>query len=218
MIHVALAAKPADFDEKVRLPGLSALAELVGEPPLKKRPGPKRTPIAKRREEIPAKELPDFWTLALDDLMSAYHEVCAYCCIRIERTTGAASVDHMVAKSRQWDRVYEWDNYRLASSRMNSRKNIHEVLDPFDIENGWFHLELFGYQVIPNPSLRDPLRQQVIDTIVRLGLNDPGLRKARERYAKRYLEVGDSFKSLMEDCPFVAMELRRHGRLLAGDR
>ena len=51
----------------------------------------------------------------------------------------------MVAKSMRWDQVYEWANYRLACSLMNARKDaIASVLDPFEIEDGWFALELVG--------------------------------------------------------------------------
>ncbi len=219
MIRVQPAPEPATFDAQVRQPGLRAIAEMVGETQGgKKRPGPLRKKIAEKRESIPAKKFPDFWTLALDDLMDAYHEVCSYCGIRIERTTGVASVDHMIAKSKDWSRVYEWDNYRLASLLLNSRKSIHELLDPFEIEDGWFQLELFGFQVIPNPSLTPKQLEQVEETILKLGLNKPWFCSARERYANRYMVTGDSYQSLREDCPFVAMELRRQGRLRVGDQ
>ena len=80
----------------------------------------------------------------------------------------------MVAKSKAWDRVYEWDNYRLACSRLNSRKNdFSDVLDPFDVQDDWFHLELVGFQVLPNDNIEDQtIRQRIQNTIDRLGLND----------------------------------------------
>ena len=123
----------------------------------------------------------------------------------------------MVAKSKDWRRVYEWDNYRLASLLLNSRKSIHELLDPFEIEDGWFQLELFGFQVIPNASLTPMQMERVVETISKLGLNKPWFCSARQRYANRYIAIGDSFSTLQEDCPFVAMELRRQGRLRIGD-
>jgi hypothetical protein len=49
MIPVKPAPEPADFDRKVRKPGLSAIAELVGEQPILKRPGPRRRKIAEYR-------------------------------------------------------------------------------------------------------------------------------------------------------------------------
>jgi hypothetical protein len=122
MIPVKPAPMPPDFDKKVRRHGLSAIAELVGEPPLIKRPGPRRKKIAERREDIPAESFPPFWREALDDMLLAYDRTCAYMAIYIEKVTGAPTVDHMIPRSVEWTQVYEWDNYRLACSLMNSRK------------------------------------------------------------------------------------------------
>jgi hypothetical protein len=150
MIHVDLADEPADFHKKVRLPGLSAINELVGEAPSIKRPGPRRARIASRREDIPASKFPPFWTGAIDDLMKAYKRICAYMACYIEPVTGMPTVDHMIPKSQRWDKVYEWSNYRLACSLMNSRKNgVPHVLDPLEVETGWFELELVGFQLKP---------------------------------------------------------------------
>jgi hypothetical protein len=41
MIPVEPAPEPPDFDKKVRQPGLSAIAEMVGEPPTIQRRGPR---------------------------------------------------------------------------------------------------------------------------------------------------------------------------------
>jgi hypothetical protein len=60
MIHVNPAPEPPDFDRKVRQPGLSAIAEMVGEPPLMKRPGRIRSKIADRPEDIPSESFPTF--------------------------------------------------------------------------------------------------------------------------------------------------------------
>src|SRR5690349_9749763 len=46
VIPVTGAAEPPTFDAVVRQPGLSAIAELVGESPLLKRRGPRRKPVA----------------------------------------------------------------------------------------------------------------------------------------------------------------------------
>jgi hypothetical protein len=122
----------------------------------------------------------------------------------------------MVAKSRSWDRVYEWSNYRLACSLLNSRKNdFEDVLDPFDIQDGWFQLELVGFQVVPNKDLEEATRTSVQNTIDRLQLDD--FRQARARDAEYYWAGEVSLKVLTEESPFVARELRRQGRLRSDD-
>jgi hypothetical protein len=189
---------------------------MVGEepvPPRKK--GHNFQKIADSRDKIRPDRFPTYWTEALDDLMTAYSHICAYSCFRIHPVTGSRSVDHMAAKSRAWDQVYEWSNYRLACSRLNARKReFGDVLDPFLVEDDWFELELVGFQVKPAKHLADETRAQVQATIDRLGLDD--FRTHRERDAENYW-AGIPFKVLMEESPFVARELRRQGRVRPED-
>jgi hypothetical protein len=214
---VAKAPKPPGFDEKVLRPGLIAIAEMVGKkPPYPRKRGRACKKIAERERDIPPEKFKPYWTEAIDDLMKAYDEICAYSCFRIHRVTGAGSVDHFAPKSRSWRQVYRWSNYRLCCSRLNARKNdFGDVLDPFTIRRGWFHLELVGFQVIPNPRLPKATRKTIQATIDRLGLDD--FRRDRERDAERYWQRDISLKTLKEDSPLVAAELQRQGRLNAGD-
>jgi hypothetical protein len=215
MIRVTPAPEPPTFDQRVRTPGLRAIAEMVGEKPYR-RGGRRFQKRADRRGDIPAEEFPTYWTEALDDLMTAYDRICAYSCFRIHPVTGSRSVDHMAAKSRAHDKVYEWSNYRLASSLLNARKNdFGDVLDPFEIMDGWFQLELLGFQVVPDRGLMPEIRTRVKQTIDRLGLDD--FRSSRERDAENYWSRRVSLVVLTEESPFVAKELRRQGRLNDGD-
>lgn len=210
MIRLELAPEPPDFDEKVLKPGLRAIAEMVGEPDLPKRRGRKRKVIAVTRDEIPSDEFPPCWTAVLPELLEAYGRVCAYMSFYIERVTGAASVDHMLPKSVKWDEVYQWSNYRLACSLMNSRKNHYQdVLDPFEIEDDWFRMELVGYQVIPANSLTEDIRDQVQATIDRLKLNDYECLKLREEYVEAFQKNDISLHRLRQRAPFLAREFER---------
>ena len=220
MIPVTPAPEPADFDSRVRQPGLRAIAELAGE-----RPDPPRlvgrpyAPVATSRDGIPPDKFPPYWREMLDDLMDSYHRICAYLCLYIHRSTGARSIDHVVAKSKRWDQVYEWSNYRLACLQMNARKGAAaDVLDPFEVKEGWFALELVGFQVVPGCGLPDDVAKAVANTIERLRLNDPTTCcEAREEYAEDYWNGDIVFDYLMRHAPFVARELRRQHRLLPGE-
>jgi hypothetical protein len=148
--------------------------------------------------------------------MTLYQRVCAYSCFRIHPVTGSCSVDHFAAKSRRWNRVYEWNNYRLACSQLNARKkDFDDVLDPIQIDDGWFQLELVGFQILPNPHLHPITRDEIQKTIDRLGLDD--FRQDRAEDAERYWSKDISFFILSNESPFVANELRRQGRLNEGD-
>ena len=58
MIRVEPAPEPPEFDRKVRQPGLSAIAEMVGEPQLSRRRGRRRTQIAQRQKRFLPKSSP----------------------------------------------------------------------------------------------------------------------------------------------------------------
>ena len=213
MIRVEPADEPESFEKNVRQPGLRALAELAGEKNLPKRKGRPRKAIADSREAIPADKFPPYWTNTLPELREAYKHICCYVSIYIEPITGAASVDHMLPKSLSWRDAYEWQNYRLACSLMNSRKNdFRDVLDPFEIGDGWFQLELVGYQVIPRVGLDPEVEQRVQATIDRLRLNDWDCLKSREDYAANYFGKDISFDYLRRRSPFLAGEIERQGR------
>lgn len=147
-------------------------------------------------------------------MMLAYGCMCAYSCFRIHAITGSGSVDHVAPKSRGWNLVYEWSNYRLASSRLNSRKNhFEDVLDPFDMIDGWFELDLTDYSLKPSSNLTPQQRQQVLDTIERLDLNEESMARAREETAGYFLSGEISFQHLSREAPFIARELRRLGEV-----
>lgn len=215
MIRVELADEPQNFDAKVRQPGLRAIAELAGESGLPKRKGAPRKMVANSREQIPADKFPSYWTRALPELRTAYGHIFSYVCVYIEPVTGAASVDHMLAKSLSWQETYEWRNYRLACSLMNSRKNDYrDVLDPFEIDDDWFHIELVGYQVIPRTDLDPEIKTDVQATIDRLKLNDRDCLTVREDYATDYFRGDISLVYLRRRAPFLAREIERQGRAL----
>src|SRR5262249_46183942 len=123
-----------------------------------------------------------------------------------------------IPRSVEWGHVYEWDNYRLACSLMNSRKNdAIAVLDPFRVKTGWFELDLVGFQVKPSEMVSSHIRGRVDRTIAKLRLNDKDCRDARGRYAMEYWKGKISYSFLARRAPFIAMELNRQGGLRPGD-
>lgn len=194
VIRVEPQPEPADFDQKVRQPGLRALAKSG------------------------SGELPPFWRECLKQLWHAYGGICAYLAVRIPPGTGARSVDHLAPRKRRRDLAYEWTNFRLVSSLMNARKGIFEdVLDPFEVEDGWFVLELSSLELLPNPELAPARCELVQQTIDRLRLNDPECVAARAEHYDAYLRhledpaAGMTFDLLARWSPLVAKEVIRQG-------
>ncbi|WP_434391089.1 hypothetical protein [Melittangium boletus] len=217
MIPVVPAPEPPHFDTQVRQKGLSAIDELVGRKPRLKRKGPRRAKIVNREADIPSEKFPPFWRDVLPDMLEAYQRRCAYLALHIEHATGNPSVDHVLPKSRVWDQVYEWSNYRLCAARINASKNdLMSLVDPFEVAEGWFALEFVAFQVRRGPHA-PPEKAAQIDATLPL-LNLPECLKARGEYVTCY-ENGDIGLAYLERrAPFVASELRRQGLLRAGDK
>ena len=151
----------------------------------------------------------------LTALHTAYGGVCAYLCVFVERITGGMSVDHFIAKSALAGLAYEWSNYRLACSVMNSRKrDFDDVLDPFALEPDWFRLDLTCGRIFPNPELEPEQTALVTQTISRLGLDDPLCRELRVRWFDEYLTEPLPESYLRRKSPFVWAEAQRQGLLL----
>ncbi len=217
MIPVEPAPEPKSFNALVRQPGLAAVAELVDEPRHAPRPGRKRKPVAECREDLRPGHFPPFWRKATDDLLEAYRRICAYACLYIEPITGAPTVEHWAPQSLAWDRVYEWDNYRLACSLMNARKNVFDdVIDPFAVCDGMFALDLVTLKAVPGPAA-EKKQSQVQATIQRLGLDRSDYSEALADYYHAYLDGHIDLHYLQRRAPFLAREMRRQGKLRAGD-
>lgn len=199
MIPVAAKPEPAAFDAAVRQKGLAHL--ILGDFPL-------NLPLS------PNADIEPYWRACLTDLHQAYGGVCAYLCVFFERVMGGGSVDHFIAKSANAGLAYEWDNYRLACSTMNSRKREYsDVLDPFFLAPDLFRLQLSTGHIYPNPGLAALPMNLVEQTIERLGLDEPLCRELRARWYQDYLEHRLPSVYLKSKSPFVWAEADRQGLL-----
>jgi hypothetical protein len=173
--------------------------------------------VADRREDLEREHFPPYWTLVSDELCKCYRRICAYSCLYIEFLTGAPSTDHFAPVSTSWDRVYEWDNYRLACQLINARKKaFDDVMDPFEVEEGFFALNLLALKVIPGPKAGSR-RREVKATIERLGLDGAVYRAALEDYWNNYFIAKVPLQLVERRAPFFVSELRRQGKLRSGD-
>jgi len=199
MIPVQPQPEPADFDKGVRQSGHRWLAEnriSLNQPP-----------------PDPAK-LPPCWRECQKPLWDAYNGVCAYLCIYFPWPLGASSTDHFVTKSRNAGMAYEWSNYRLSCLGMNRNKNrFDDILDPFEIEPDTFVLNLASGEIKPNPNLPPKLRQEAVDTIKRLKLDDPETNRMRADHYTNYLKKEVRETWLARNSPFVWHEAKRQGLL-----
>lgn len=211
-----------DFKDDVYERGRDAIRQLRGQPPLKKRPGRK---IEQRVERITPAILRkyNYWTRAMDALHEAYGGYCAYQARYLERADNPTT-DHFVALENAGDPqlAYTWSNFRLACTLANSWKSTKTVLDPFEIKDGWFALDLGDFKTIVGPNAPTTRHKQIQQTIEHLGLDREDVALMRRRAADSYLQPRVPHKpvplwSLEVDHPFLARELRRQNRLRPED-
>lgn len=190
MIRVHQQAEPARFENDVRQPGLGFLT-------LNPRPTSKDF------------KSNNYWRRAADDLYGAYRGVCSYSGFYIPFRGG--TVDHFLPKSSHPHLAYEWSNFRLASYRMNLYKGeSQEIIDPFNVENGWFVLQFPSCLVFPHPDLTAIAREQTARTIEILKLNsDDVLVQERCNIMLEFADGDVSLRHLQNKYPFIAAELER---------
>ena len=214
MIHVVRVSEPKppdfDFDTEVRQPGLGLLAVLRG---LKGAPR-KRFPKRRKVKRVTPSMLSPYWRRALPSLGRCYGDVCAYSGLYLYKERGSGTVDHWQPKEIHPDKAYEWDNFRLASRTMNTRKGTDETLcDPFQVQDFWFLLDFITFSLSPAPNLPKAIEDMVVHTIDRLQLDREPMRKAREEAWKLYEHNPSPFNwwLMARDCPLVERQyLRQH--------
>jgi hypothetical protein len=192
VIRVAIQPEPPDFNVKVRIPGKSFL----------------------RANPNPA-TWEEHWRKCLEDLHKSYGGICAYSAHWIPRCEGVATVDHFIPKSKKIvgpKKAYEWDNFRLASLRMNARKGDYEdVLDPFTIARDTFVLNFSTLVPEPGTKLSRNLAGKARSTIRRLKLYDNVCIETRIEWLQLYTKKELTLTGLKKRAPFLAYEIERQG-------
>jgi hypothetical protein len=191
MIPVQLQPEAADFDAQVRRPGLAYLQT---------NPNPSSREFKRR----------NYWTRAVSELSSAYENRCAYTSLRM---VDSISIDHFLPKAHYPELAYEWSNYRLARQKLNGRKgNTEEVIDPFNVEFGWFELDLPSCLLQPAQSLEREIKSRINQTINILQLNrDESLVQERCDLLVNLADELITIEFVDKTYPFLSYEVRRQG-------
>lgn len=229
MIPVVLRPEPKagdgyDFHHDVYQRGQSAIRQLAGQDPL---PGfPKIEARTDAVEKVTPTMLRDhpYWRRAMSALHKAYEGYCAYHARYLEMVD-VPTTDHFIAlkTSVESDGVdlmmaYTWSNYRLAGNLVNSVKSaVTDVLDPFEIEDGWFALNLGNFETVVGPKAPEERVDAVRTTIDRLHLDRGPIVECRRRAASFYWRNLITLEYLTVEHPFLAGELVRQNRLNPDD-
>ncbi len=185
MIHVDPVAEPPDFKPRARQPGLTWLAA---------------NPQAKRPR--------DLWSRFKPALAEGFRHLCGYSAMY----EPVGTVDHFLSWKRFREQANDWSNYRFASAWINSVKQTadSEVLDPYEVRDGWFELLLPSLQLVVSDRAPANIKAKAEHTLLRLRLRDDErvIRQRREWY--RMYQSGEiSLEGLRKKAPLIAHAVER---------
>jgi hypothetical protein len=150
------------------------------------------------------------WAPCREHLADVFAHRCGYTACWMP----SGQVEHFVSWKRckdtgQHHLAYEWTNYRWILPQLNGRKNIKDVLDPFEVEDDWFEVNLFSLHLRLTDKVPSEHRQKAQMTIEVLGLDrDPLVVRIRAEALQRYRE-GSSLAGIERYSPLMARALRR---------
>jgi len=174
--------EPAEFNEKCRKEGKKWF---------KKKPT--------------SEKFPNHWRQFQPELAEGFKDRCGWWAMRI----ADGHVDHYQSKSKKGNRnlVYEWSNYRYIAGTVNSSKRTldDQILDPFEIQDGWFEVLLPSMQLVTTAALPASLLAKANLTMVKLHLdNGTKVRRVRKLWYKDYKDGKITFAGLQDIAPLVA--------------
>jgi hypothetical protein len=108
--------------------------------------------------------------------------------------------------------AFEWSNLRYADPAINSRKGIldDQVLDPCEIEDGWFEVHLPSFQLVSGDRLPSSLKQRAEFTINKLQLRGHKARFTRWHwYCSHWNNGQPDLSALQKDAPLVAAAIEK---------
>lgn len=151
---------------------------------------------------------PDYWSPFRFSLAQGFSERCGYGAMWISSGT----VDHHVSVHEDVSLAYEWSNYRYVEAWINSSKNRTEasaLLDPFEVGEGWFRVELPSLQLVLTDKVPLEFRAKAERTLVSLPIqHDERILRNRRAWLEVY-EQGAPLEIIREKAPLIAEAIER---------
>jgi hypothetical protein len=151
VIYIATVPEPHTFAQDCRDPGVAWLASV--------------TPANEARPK-------DLWSPFRLDLQAGFGFLCGYYAMQLSE----GQVDHFISwdgcKCTNPELAYEWSNYRFISGSLNSTKGTldDKLLDPFEIKEGWFEIDIPSLILSTTDVLPPSLLDKATFTLDKLGL------------------------------------------------
>ncbi|WP_249677636.1 hypothetical protein [Pseudomonas abieticivorans] len=186
MIPVTATEEPPDFDQRCRQRGNAWLDQ---------------NPDARRPK--------DLWSPFRPRLADSFNNRCAFAAMYIPSGT----VDHFLSCDEDRTRAYEWSNFRYVDNWINSakgNKKVADILDPFDMQPGWFEISLPSLQLVLTDRIPAKYRERAEKTLHTLPIHDDErLLRVRRQWLRLYEEGRLSLDGLREMAPLIAEAVER---------
>lgn len=148
-------------------------------------------------------KFPNHWRQFQPELAEGFKDRCGWWAMRI----ADGHVDHFLSKNKRRNLAYEWGNYRYIAGTVNSSKKTldDQILDPFEVQDGWFEVLLPSMQLVTTADLPAALLPKAKLTIEKLHLdNGRKVRRNRQRWYEDYKAQKITFAGLQDFAPLVA--------------
>lgn len=188
MIRFDRVPEPSGFDGRVRKPGNEWL-----------------------RSHPDAKRPRDYWNLFKPALARGFRQLCGYSAM----FEPVGSVDHYISVATDPALAYEWGNLRFASEWINKSKQNEDanVLDPFEVGDGWFELLLPSLQLVVSSRVPEEFREKAEYTLIRLHLrDDERVIRQRQTWYELYCRNELSLDGLSRMAPLIARAVEKQTR------
>jgi len=156
-----------------------------------------------------AKRQKDLWSDYLSKLAAGFHGLCGY---TATYDSAGGTVDHYLSWKNHPTKAYRWGNYRYAMHWVNAKKGTEDeqILDPFEVGEGWFEIVLPSLQLIATTKIPAANRARAEFTLKKLGLRD-GEKAIRTRLAwyGTYLSGDLPLAGLDVVAPLIAAAVKR---------
>lgn len=155
----------------------------------------------------------DLWTQFKPDLAEGFGHRCAFGAMWIPDGT----VDHFVSCNEDMTLAYEWSNYRYMAGWLNSsksKKKAADLLDPFDVCEGWFEVLLPSLQLVVTDDVPAAFREIAKKTLASLPIrDDERLLKTRREWLRMYEDEELNLEGLRRKAPLIAAAIDRRAAL-----
>jgi len=160
----------------------------------------------------------DYWSPFRLELADGFVDRCGYGGMYI----ASGTVDHFVSCDEDRSSAYEWSNYRYLDNWVNSSKSSKlskDLLDPFEVGEGWFEVILPSLQLVMTDAIPPEYRDRAESTLRLLPLvHDERIIRGRREWLRMYDNNEIDLVGLRRKAPLIAAAVEKRAVLEERER